>query len=260
MSERDRINRRCIEFGRRMLARSRTARRSDVSGFPVFADGDLGRAHVLAHELLDAGRHHEGRRRLGTWLEGQQGSGSRWVHLQWHMAIFEIATGALDAPLDRYRTHILPAVYSGDALTDAPSLLWRLNLAGVATEESDWKPVRDVALAHLRQQEDPYIEVHNLLALGVAGDIRNLDGWLGAPEAPEHLPCYQIVRLIGQGLRSFAGGDFTAAGRALRLGARAVSWLGGSHGQNTLFEQLRDEAWRLGSGHLARLSVGISAA
>jgi len=254
--------RQCLDFGRRLANRNAAARSSDVSGFAVFSDGGLGAAHVLAHDLLDAGRHHEGRRRLGAVLGGQTGSGSDWVHLQWHLAVFELATGSRRSPLRRFRRHILPAVPTGDALTDAPSLLWRLKLAGVALRDSDWTPVREVALANLRQTEDPYLEVHNLLALGIAGDVHGLDGWLEASEAPEHLPCYQIVRLIARGLRSLAQGDYLSSEKTLRRGARAVSWLGGSRGQNELFERLRDEAGRrVGSrpGRLEALVLELSA-
>ena len=94
----------------------------------------------------------------------------------------------------------------------------------------------------------------------MAGDIAGLERWLDAAGAPEHLPCYQIVRLIGRGLRSFALGDYRSAERTLRLGARAVSWIGGSQGQNELFDRLRDEAWRRGSGRPARIEEIVLAA
>ena len=75
-------------------------RSQDVSGFGVFSHGDAGQAHVMAHRMLDEGRHELGHRLLGAWLDGRDGSGSDWTHLQWHMAVFEIAVGKWDAALD----------------------------------------------------------------------------------------------------------------------------------------------------------------
>ena len=65
----------------------------DVSGFGVFSQGDAGEAHVMAHRTLDEGRHELGHRLLGAWLKRHDGAGSDWTHLQWHMAVFEIAVG-----------------------------------------------------------------------------------------------------------------------------------------------------------------------
>ena len=76
-------------------------RSHDVSGFGVFSQGDAGQAHVAAHRMLDEGRHELGHRLLGAWLEGRSGSGSDWTHLQWHMAVFELAVGQWDAAFAR---------------------------------------------------------------------------------------------------------------------------------------------------------------
>ncbi len=111
-----------------LMPRTRT---HDVSGFGVFAYGDAGEAHVMAHRMLDDGRHELGHRLLGAWLEGHTGSGSDWTHLQWHMAVFEIGVGRCKAALARFEKQILPvAALTDDALTDAPAILWRLQLEG----------------------------------------------------------------------------------------------------------------------------------
>jgi hypothetical protein len=65
----------------------------DVSGYTIFSSGDTGAAHAMAHQMLDDGRFKEGHILLGSWLEGRTGSGSQWVHLQFHMAVFELAIG-----------------------------------------------------------------------------------------------------------------------------------------------------------------------
>jgi len=118
----------------------------DASGAPLFCEGASGWAHVEAHRLLDAGQPDEGHRVLGAWLASHEGDGSDWIHLQWHMAVFEIATGLWSSAFRRFARHILPSVSTGDAHTDAPSLLWRLSLATPAGAEIPWEPVRDAAV------------------------------------------------------------------------------------------------------------------
>jgi len=105
---------------------------------------------VEAHRLLDAGRPEEGHRVIGAWLATHEGTGSDWIHLQWHMAVFEIATGRWSSAFRRFARHILPAVSAGDAHTDAPSLLWRLSLASPGGVEIPWEPVRDAAQDYSR--------------------------------------------------------------------------------------------------------------
>jgi len=83
--------------------------RKDVSGARLFCDGALGFAHVMAHRLLDAQQPEEGRRALGRWLDGREGSGSDWVHVQWHMAVFEIEMGRWSSASKRFWQHIEPA-------------------------------------------------------------------------------------------------------------------------------------------------------
>ena len=94
----------------------------DRSGYVVFSDGDIGAAHVMAHELLDTGEILVGRERLGQWLTGREGAGSDWAHIQFHMAVFELEAGDWDAAYARFLKEVMPiAAASEDALTDAPA-------------------------------------------------------------------------------------------------------------------------------------------
>ena len=81
----------------------------DISGYQIFSGSELGKAHVVAHRMLDVDLPDRGRRLLGDWLEGRDGEGSDWVHIQWHMLVFEIAVGDWDGAHRRYLRHVLPA-------------------------------------------------------------------------------------------------------------------------------------------------------
>jgi hypothetical protein len=217
----------------------------DVSGAPLFCDGAWGWAHVEAHRLLDAGRPEEGHRVLGAWLAGRDGAGSDWVHLQWHMAVFEIAVGRWTSASDRFVREILPAVSAGEAHTDAPALLWRLSLTSPAGVHIPWAPVRDAAIEGLRGVSSPYVELHHLLALAGAGDASSLNRWRSSAARDDSSLCGHVLTRMADGLCAFAAQDYSRAAVTLAATAPRVSRLGGSRAQNQLFELISQEArWR----------------
>jgi len=227
-----------MAFAQRIVGR-------DVSGAPLFCNGASGWAHVEAHRLLDAGRPEEGHRVLGAWVAGRDGAGSDWVHVQWHMAVFEIAVGRWSSAFDRFVREILPAVSAGEAHTDAPALLWRLSLTSPAGVQIPWAPVRDAAIEGLRGVSSPYVELHHLLALAGAGDASSLNQWRSSAARDDSSLCGHVLTRMADGLCAFAAQDYSRAAVTLAATAPRVSRLGGSHAQNQLFELISQEArWR----------------
>ena len=220
-------------------------RRRDVSGFALFSAGEAGSAHVMAHRMLDHDRYDLGHQRLGSWLNGRSGAGSNWVHLQWHMAVFELALGYWEAAFARFQEHILPVVATTeDALTDAPALLWRLSLAARVPVELPWEPVRMTALARMRRPSTPYIEVHNLLALAGAGDLTSLDRWLQRQPPAARSRSEVLVGRMAVALRAYTAGDYGQATTVLANVVPYIAEVGGSRAQNQLFKQLEQASRR----------------
>ena len=217
----------------------------DVSGYEIFSRGDQGAAHVLAHQMVDTGQFELGRQLLGSWLDGHSGSGSQWVHLQFHMATFEIATGHWDAAYRRYLHHVLPtAASSEDALTDAPALLWRLALSAADGTQLEWEPLRQTALERMRRPSDPFTELHNLLALAGAGDLNSLETYISSctvDSSRVHLVCR-----LARALSAFVKGQFCRAADLFRALLPRIPEIGGSRAQIQLFEQMAAVSWRIG--------------
>ena len=71
------------------------------------------------------------------------------------------------------------------ALTDAPAMLWRLQLAAPRPVTLAWEPVHATAVHRLTRPSAPYVELHCLLALAGAGDVDGLDRWLHGRRATE---------------------------------------------------------------------------
>ena len=225
----------------------------DISGYEIFSHGDTGAAHALAHHLLDAGQIGTGRRLLGKWLDGRSGHGSDWVHLHFHMAIFELALGDWHRAHARFLAEVLPtAATTADALTDAPALLWRLAMTAPAGIALPWQALRQTVLANLQQCDKPFVQLHNLLALAGAGDSASIERWLqggcGAPQLTEERP----VVLFAEALAALAAGSWQRASRMLRAIQPDVSRVGGSHAQNQLFEQLALWSARQAEGAMTR--------
>lgn len=217
----------------------------DVSGAPLFCEGAEGFAHVVAHRLLDAGRPEEGHRWLGAWLATHEGAGSDWLHLQWHMAVFELATGRWASAHRRCICEILPAVSAGDAHTDGPSLLWRLSLTGTGRVELPWEAVRDAAVEGVREPSSPYAELHHLLAFAGAGDGLSIASWRSSRGRDASSLCDHVLTRMAEGLGAFTAQDYAQAAVTLASAAPQVWRLGGSRAQNELFELISLEArWR----------------
>jgi len=216
----------------------------DISGYTVFSEGDLGAAHVIAHRMLDENRIELGHQHLGEFLQSHSGSGSDWVHLQFHMAVFELALDDWDGAHKRFMSEILPtATVTDEALTDAPALLWRLALAAPKQIELPWEALRNTALHRMQRPSEPFVELHNLLALTGAGDLTSIDHWL------ERRPSYllprreRLVEQMAVALRAFAAGSYKQAAIELQRVVPQLSQVGGSRAQNQLFLQLHERCW-----------------
>jgi len=210
----------------------------DAGGYAVFSSGEDGAAHVMAHRMLDGGLAERGHRLLGAWLEGRSGSGSRWVHLQWHMAIFELELGLWASAFARFREHILPAVGSGEALTDAPALLWRLAISATRDVRLPWEAVRAKALQELSRPGDPFETLHHLLALAGAGDAAGIRRWMLASRGRPADRRMDHVTSVAEALKAYAAGHHREAAEAFAGARSGVSQIGGSRAQRQLLEAI----------------------
>jgi hypothetical protein len=219
----------------------------DISGYAIFSHGPSGEVHALAHRLTDTARWCLGHRLLGDWLDTHHGRGSAWVHLQFHMAIFELALGDWDAGHRRFLSEILPtAAATGEALTDAPALLWRLMLSAPANVTLPWEPIRRTALAHMHDSPDPFVQLHHLMALAGAGDTTGIACWLRA--APRFIGAREqrILERFALAMAALSTGAFPRAADLLYAVLPDLPEVGGSKAQNRLFGRVAAWAARQG--------------
>ena len=214
----------------------------DSSGYTVFSAGDAGAAHVMAHRSLDENQIERGHQLLGEWFRDNSGSGSDWVHLHFHMAIFELALNDWDGAYARFMNEILPtATHTEEALTDAPALLWRLALTAREPVEFPWKALQDTARRRMQRPSEPFVELHNLLALAGAGDLTRIDRWLESRPAFAYSRRDRLVEQMAVALRAYVFGSYDYAASTLQKIVPQLSMVGGSRAQNQLFQQIEQD-------------------
>ena len=205
--------------------------------------------HALAHVMLTEGRFAEGREFMRAASAQWSGLNSFMeTHNWWHLALFEIELGELDAALALYDRQVwgVDKSYSQDQV-GAVSLLARLELAG-ADPGPRWAELAGYLAARRADHVDPFLSLQYLLGLARAGrpEARDLLDHLRvwAPGAPaDGRACWQQVALpAAAGLMAHARGDFEAAIAGLGQVLPRLQEIGGSHAQRDLFEQLYVDA------------------
>jgi hypothetical protein len=217
----------------------------DRRGYEIFSSGEIGRAHVAAHRFLDARRHVAGREFLGRWLALHADDGPRWVHLQWHLLVFELGEGNWRAAHRRFVQSILPHTQSSDrAVTDGPQALLRLCWAAPSGTRLGWKRIAQAAVARLARDGRPFRVLHDLVAAAGARDLGAIDWWLKrkGEAAPPGLKAAAI------GLYAFSTRDDVVAVRRLSEALPHLSNWGGSEAQNELFHEMLRVARRRRDG------------
>ena len=214
---------------------------------------DAWAVHALAHALYEQAAFDAGLARVPAALEPCTHLGWFRNHLLWHVALLHLSRGdyARASALSRAVFEQAPSAIAGE-LHDSISLLWRLDLVGVAVAER-WQPFAAIARERLNRQGLLFHAVHLAMALAAAGDWATAERQLGllrerVPKDPTGLIASLAIPLI-EGLHAFAVRDYArTVARIEPLGPRIVE-LGGSRAQRDVFhDTLLEACFRGGDG------------
>jgi tetratricopeptide (TPR) repeat protein len=220
--------------------------------------------HALAHVHLSRGTINEGLSILTRSSPSWDGLNSfMFTHNWWHVALFEITNGEVDAALRIYdeRCWGVQPEYSQDQI-GAVSLLARLEIAGMDVGDR-WQQL----LPFLESRRDdiiqPFLTLQYLYGLAraeskLADDLLALirSQAVSAVVTQDQALWREVGIPAAEALVAHARGDYDCA--AARLSSvRAGLWrVGGSHAQRDLFEQiLLDARLRSGQWELARKTL-----
>jgi len=236
--------------------------------------------HVMAHVFETEGRIAEGLAWMREHAESWSTSTAVATHCTWHVALFHVAAGDLDAALALYDRHI--AVREGEPaeladLIDASALLWRVQLAAGSqgrTVGARWQTLADAWAPRLTDGFCSFSDVHAMLAFIGAGHwsrARQLERVLAAAQSrpTRHGATTRTLGLPAcRALMAFGQGRHTLAITLLSSLPASVHRLGGSHAQRDVLhltlqqavEQIRRPQARPGTSAAATASALAEAA
>jgi tetratricopeptide (TPR) repeat protein len=130
------------ELGHHEAARHRIER--SIAEYPKNASA----AHALAHCHYENGESNAAISFLRSWLNDYPPNGAFRGHLSWHLALAHLEQGNLAEGFRLYDDAFAADEYYGPALfklLDAPSYLWRAELAGHPRDPARWRVLHDFA-------------------------------------------------------------------------------------------------------------------
>ncbi len=208
--------------------------------------------HAVAHVHEMTGRKREGI----AWMRANPDVWSRdsflAVHNWWHLAVFHLDLGELDAVLELFDGSIY-GKRSTIALemVDAAALLWRLELRGVNVGDR-WSALADNWAPHATSGNYAFNDVHATMAFLRAGRATELAMLLQAQEEAMQRDddnarfTREVGQPVSQALIAFVRGEYGAAARLLRSVRNGAAVFGGSHAQRDVLDLTLLEAARRG--------------
>jgi tetratricopeptide (TPR) repeat protein len=216
--------------------------------------------HSVAHVYFERGDAAGGVDFLGPWLQGFDCPASAYVHLSWHLALFELALGQYHRALERYEHDIRPSVVAKNVATlvDSASLLWRVQLysgvpaapsgatPGLPLSDQLWEEACALAMPMADNPGFAFQVAHAALALAASDDhdaLTRMLEHLQRTAAEGDLCTREMVVPLVQGIVAFAQGAYAQSARCLESVCPHLVRIGGSHAQREVFEDTLLEAY-----------------
>lgn len=209
--------------------------------------------HAVAHVMEMQGRQRDGI----AWMRGNEAAWSResflGVHNWWHLALYHLDLGEVDAVLDLFDGPIYGAKSQiALELIDASAMLWRLQLRGIPLG-GRWDAVADAWTAIGPAGHYAFNDVHAAMAFVGAGRPLMLDAVLEA----QHMAMEgqgdnaAFTREVGHpvtlAIKAFGEDRYAETVRLLRGVRNIAHRFGGSHAQRDLIDlTLIETAFRAG--------------
>ena len=199
-------------------------------------------AHFRTHVMYERGEVAEAIDYLEAWLPGLDPRSLVHCHLSWHVALAALAAGRHERAWEAYRTTVHPGGAWGPPLnvaTDAPSFLWRAELAGQPRYAQLWREVHDHALRAFPKAGIAFADVHGMIACIADGDTDALGQ--RADEIRQRIadgryPAGEVVIWIAEGFAAYAAGRWSDAIAVLERALPQTVRIGGSRAQRDLVD------------------------
>ena len=199
-------------------------------------------AHAFAHLCYETGERDSGIVFLRDWLPHYTRDGGLFGHLSWHLGLFELHAGNLEAGFRLYSD-----CYSADdhrgavhqKLADSVSFLWRSELAGHSRQHARWEKIEEFARARFPSPGMSLADWHVALAHAATGDDAAFEAWIEAIEdlaRAGRYPSGSIVPTAARAYAAFQRGEYSSAIDLIVPILAERERLGGSRAQVDLLE------------------------
>ncbi|GGC73046.1 tetratricopeptide repeat protein 38 family protein [Siccirubricoccus deserti] len=199
-------------------------------------------AHTMAHFHYENGEPDAAASFLRSWLADYPREGMLHGHLSWHLAIVELQAGAMEEALRLFDRGFAGEDHPGPALVkllDAPSFLWRAELAGHPRDHARWEALRGFVRRLFPRPGLPYADWHVALVDAVAGDRAEAEARTAEIEdmvREGRYPAGATVATFARALGAFERRDYGAAITGIEGILAERERMGGSRAQLDLVE------------------------
>ena len=197
-------------------------------------------AHSLAHLQYETDDADTAIAFLGPWLADYPRDGGLYGHLHWHLALMHLSRGRVEEGLRLFDTAFASDDYRCPLLVkmlDAPSFLWRAELAGHPRDKERWRKVHDFAHRTFANPGIAFVDWHVALADAVEGDdVEPRTQQIEALANAGRYPAGPTVPAAARGFAAFERGDYPTAITALESMIGERERMSGSRAQLDLVE------------------------
>ena len=174
-------------------------------------------AHAFAHLCYETGERDSGIDFMRDWLPLYDRGGGLFGHLNWHLGLFELHAGHLDAGLRLYNDAFCADDHRGavhQKLSDSSSFLWRSELAGHPRDLARWAKLLEYAREKIPRPGFSLADWHVALALAASGEDAALEDWVeGIEELVKagRYPSGATIPTVARAFAAFQRGDHATA-------------------------------------------------
>ena len=199
-------------------------------------------AHALAHFYYENDEPSPAISFLRSWLRDYPREGFMHGHLHWHLALVHLQEGDFQEAERLYAEAFAADDYRGPAfikMLDAPSYLWRAELAGHPRNHARWKALQDFAHRTFPRTGVAFVDWHRALIDAVAGDAAAAEA--RAKELDEMVSAARYsagstVPTLARAFEAFQRQDFSTAIDAIETVFPERERISGSRAQIDLVE------------------------
>ena len=199
-------------------------------------------AHAFAHLCYETGARDSGIAFLRDWLPLYTPDGGLFGHLSWHLGLFELHAGNLEAGFRLYADAFSSDDHRGavhQKLADSVSFLWRSEMAGYPREPARWAKIEEFVHAKFPRPGMSLADWHVALAHAATADGAALESWIQAIEdlrRAGRYPSGSVVPTAALAFAAFQRGDHPGVIDLIAPMLPERERMGGSRAQVDLLE------------------------